>query len=64
MPGGLFAAFDGENADGHDYAASAIEAGAAAMLGSRDVACPRSSSPDVEAALGASPARCCCGCRS
>ena len=52
-PGGLFAAFDGENADGHDYAASAIEAGAAAMLGSRDVGVPAVLVPDVEAALGA-----------
>jgi len=53
VPGGLFAAFDGESADGHDYAASAIEAGAAGMLGSRDVGVPGVLVPDVEAALGA-----------
>jgi UDP-N-acetylmuramoyl-tripeptide--D-alanyl-D-alanine ligase len=52
VPGGLFAAFDGENVDGHDYAASAIEAGAAAMLGSKDVGVPAVLVPDVEAALG------------
>ncbi|WP_034269225.1 UDP-N-acetylmuramoyl-tripeptide--D-alanyl-D-alanine ligase [Actinospica robiniae] len=52
VPGGLFAAFDGEQADGHDYASSAIEAGAAAMLGSRDAGVPGVLVPDVEAALG------------
>lgn len=52
-PGGLFAAFDGENVDGHDYAATAIEAGAVGMLGSRDVGVPAVLVPDVEAALGA-----------
>ncbi|HTJ65904.1 MAG TPA: UDP-N-acetylmuramoyl-tripeptide--D-alanyl-D-alanine ligase [Actinospica sp.] len=52
VPGGLFAAFDGANADGHDFAAAAIEAGAAAMLGSRDVGVPAVIVPDVEAALG------------
>jgi len=50
--GGLFAAFDGANADGHDFAAAAVEAGAAAMLGSRDVGVPGVIVPDVEAALG------------
>jgi UDP-N-acetylmuramoyl-tripeptide--D-alanyl-D-alanine ligase len=49
---GLFAAFDGENVDGHEFAAAAIEAGAAAMLGSRDVGVPGVIVPDVEAALG------------
>lgn len=53
VPGGLFAAFDGDSTDGHDYAASAIEAGAAAMLGSRDVGVPAVLVPDVESALGA-----------
>lgn len=52
VPGGLFAAFDGENVDGHDYAAAAIEAGAAAMLGSRDVGVPAVLVTDVERALG------------
>ena len=51
-PGGLFAAFDGANADGHDFAAAAVAAGAAAMLGSRDVGVPGVIVPDVEAALG------------
>ncbi len=35
-PGGLFVAFAGEKVDGHDYAAIAIAAGAAAVLGTRD----------------------------
>jgi UDP-N-acetylmuramoyl-tripeptide--D-alanyl-D-alanine ligase len=36
-PGGLFVAFHGEKADGHDYAGVAMAAGAAAVLGSRPV---------------------------
>ncbi|MEV0729969.1 UDP-N-acetylmuramoyl-tripeptide--D-alanyl-D-alanine ligase [Polymorphospora sp. NPDC050346] len=36
-PGGLFVAFVGEKVDGHDYAARAVEAGAAGVLGSREV---------------------------
>jgi UDP-N-acetylmuramoyl-tripeptide--D-alanyl-D-alanine ligase len=52
LPGGLFAAFDGANADGHDFAAAAVEAGAAAVLGSRDVGVPGVLVADVEAALG------------
>ena len=52
VPGGLFAAFDGAHTDGHEYAGAAIEAGAAAMLGSRDVGVPAVIVPDVEAALG------------
>jgi UDP-N-acetylmuramoyl-tripeptide--D-alanyl-D-alanine ligase len=40
VPGGLFAAFEGENADGHDYAATAMKAGAAAVLGTRDTGEP------------------------
>ncbi|AEB46436.1 MULTISPECIES: UDP-N-acetylmuramoyl-tripeptide--D-alanyl-D-alanine ligase [Micromonospora] len=35
--GGLFVAFDGEKVDGHDYAAAAVQAGAAAVLGTREV---------------------------
>jgi UDP-N-acetylmuramoyl-tripeptide--D-alanyl-D-alanine ligase len=35
-PGGLFVAFAGEQVDGHDYASSAVAAGAVAVLGSRD----------------------------
>ena len=40
VPGGLFAAFAGERADGHQFAAGAVEAGAAAVLGSRPVGVP------------------------
>ncbi|MFG2061348.1 UDP-N-acetylmuramoyl-tripeptide--D-alanyl-D-alanine ligase [Micromonospora sp. NPDC048871] len=36
-PGGLFVAFDGEKVDGHDFADSAVQAGAVAVLGSREV---------------------------
>ncbi len=36
-PGGLFAAFAGENVDGHDFAAAAVERGAVAVLASRQV---------------------------
>ncbi|MGK5741889.1 UDP-N-acetylmuramoyl-tripeptide--D-alanyl-D-alanine ligase [Micromonospora sp. URMC 103] len=35
--GGLFVAFPGEKVDGHDYAAGAVEAGAVAVLGTREV---------------------------
>ncbi|MEV1330140.1 UDP-N-acetylmuramoyl-tripeptide--D-alanyl-D-alanine ligase [Micromonospora costi] len=36
-PGGLFVAFPGEKVDGHDYAAGTVEAGAVAVLGTREV---------------------------
>ncbi|MBX6357447.1 MAG: UDP-N-acetylmuramoyl-tripeptide--D-alanyl-D-alanine ligase [Micromonosporaceae bacterium] len=36
-PGGLFVAFPGQNVDGHDFAAAAVAAGAAAVLGTRPV---------------------------
>ena len=36
-PGGLFVAFPGERADGHDFAAAAVAAGAVAVLGTRPV---------------------------
>jgi UDP-N-acetylmuramoyl-tripeptide--D-alanyl-D-alanine ligase len=36
-PGGLFVAFDGERVDGHDYAAAAVESGAVAAVGTREV---------------------------
>jgi UDP-N-acetylmuramoyl-tripeptide--D-alanyl-D-alanine ligase len=52
VPGGLFAAFNGANADGHAYAAAAVEAGALAMLGTKDVGVPAVIVPDVGAALG------------
>ncbi|HZP50313.1 MAG TPA: UDP-N-acetylmuramoyl-tripeptide--D-alanyl-D-alanine ligase [Actinocrinis sp.] len=36
-PGGLFAAFVGEHADGHDFAAAAVAQGAAGVLASRQI---------------------------
>ena len=36
LPGQLFVAIPGERSDGHDYAAAAVEAGAAAVLAERD----------------------------
>jgi UDP-N-acetylmuramoyl-tripeptide--D-alanyl-D-alanine ligase len=42
VPGALFAALPGEHADGHDFAAAAVAAGAVAVLASRPV-------PDVPA---------------
>lgn len=51
-PGGLFAALRGEHADGHDHAAAALAAGAAAVLCSRPVAGPRVQVEDVMAAMG------------
>ncbi|NUK73586.1 UDP-N-acetylmuramoyl-tripeptide--D-alanyl-D-alanine ligase [Streptomyces lunaelactis] len=52
-PGSLFAAFAGEHVDGHDYAQSAVAAGAAAVLAPRPVGVPAIVVPDVTAALGA-----------
>ncbi|MGP4003151.1 UDP-N-acetylmuramoyl-tripeptide--D-alanyl-D-alanine ligase [Streptomyces sp. 8N706] len=52
-PDGLFAAFQGEHVDGHDYAQRAVEAGAAAVLAARPVGVPAIVVEDVEAALGA-----------
>ena len=39
-PGGLFVAFAGEHADGHDHAAAAVKAGAVAAVVTRPVAVP------------------------
>jgi UDP-N-acetylmuramoyl-tripeptide--D-alanyl-D-alanine ligase len=50
-PQGLFVAFAGEHVDGHDYAAGAVEGGAAAVLGSRATGVPTVVVPDVQAAL-------------
>ncbi len=50
-PGGLFVAFAGEQVDGHDFAAAAVEAGAAAVLGSRPVGVPCVVVTDVYDAL-------------
>jgi UDP-N-acetylmuramoyl-tripeptide--D-alanyl-D-alanine ligase len=51
-PGALFAALPGERADGHDFAAAAVAAGAAAVLASRPVGVPALITADVQAALG------------
>ncbi len=50
-PGGLFVAFAGEHVDGHDYAAGAVEGGAAAVLGSRRSGAPGVLVPDARQAL-------------
>lgn len=52
-PGALFAALAGERVDGHDYAASSVDAGAAAVLASRDVGVPAILVEDVTVALAA-----------
>jgi UDP-N-acetylmuramoyl-tripeptide--D-alanyl-D-alanine ligase len=52
-PGGLFVAFAGEHADGHDYAGQAREAGAVAVLGSRPTPLPTIVVKDAQAALQA-----------
>ncbi|MEU7260468.1 UDP-N-acetylmuramoyl-tripeptide--D-alanyl-D-alanine ligase [Streptomyces rimosus] len=52
-PGGLFVAFAGEHADGHDYAVQAGRAGAVAVLGSRPTALPTVVVTDTETALQA-----------
>ncbi|MQY02323.1 UDP-N-acetylmuramoyl-tripeptide--D-alanyl-D-alanine ligase [Actinomadura macrotermitis] len=51
-PGALFAAFRGERADGHDFAAAALAAGAAAVLAERPVGGPAVVVDDVQRALG------------
>jgi UDP-N-acetylmuramoyl-tripeptide--D-alanyl-D-alanine ligase len=52
-PGGLFAAVAGEHADGHDFAAAAVAAGAAAVLATRPVPVPSVLVADIPAALAA-----------
>jgi UDP-N-acetylmuramoyl-tripeptide--D-alanyl-D-alanine ligase len=52
-PGGLFAAVAGEQADGHDFAAAAVAAGAVAVLATRPVPVPSVLVADVPAALAA-----------
>jgi UDP-N-acetylmuramoyl-tripeptide--D-alanyl-D-alanine ligase len=52
-PGGLFVAFAGEHADGHDFAGQAGQAGAVAVLGSRPTALPTVVVDDAQAALQA-----------
>ncbi|MEU6536055.1 UDP-N-acetylmuramoyl-tripeptide--D-alanyl-D-alanine ligase [Streptomyces sp. NPDC047000] len=53
VPGSLFAAFAGEHADGHDYAAQVVRAGAVAVLAARPVGVPAIVVDDVQRALGA-----------
>jgi UDP-N-acetylmuramoyl-tripeptide--D-alanyl-D-alanine ligase len=50
-PGGLFVALTGENVDGHEFAAAAVDGGAAAVIGSRPTGAPTVVVPDVQAAL-------------
>jgi UDP-N-acetylmuramoyl-tripeptide--D-alanyl-D-alanine ligase len=50
-PGSLFAALPGEHADGHDFAAAAVAAGAVAVLSSRPTGTPALIVTDVGAAL-------------
>jgi UDP-N-acetylmuramoyl-tripeptide--D-alanyl-D-alanine ligase len=52
-PGALFAALPGERADGHDFAAAAVERGAVAVLATRPVGVPALITRDVPGALGA-----------
>lgn len=51
--GGLFAAVAGERADGHDFAAAAVAAGATAVLATRPVPAPSVLVADVPGALAA-----------
>ena len=50
-PDGLFVAFAGEHADGHDHAPGAVASGAAAVLGTRPTGVPTVVVPDAQAAL-------------
>ena len=52
-PGSLFAAVRGERVDGHDYAKSAIDAGAVAVLAEHDTGTPAIVVDDVVAGLAA-----------
>ncbi|GAA1838451.1 UDP-N-acetylmuramoyl-tripeptide--D-alanyl-D-alanine ligase [Luedemannella flava] len=51
-PGGLFVAFAGAKVDGHDFAPTALAAGAVAVLGTRPVDAPTIVVADPLAALG------------
>lgn len=51
-PGGVFAALRGEHVDGHDFARSAVDAGAAAVLAARPCGMPAVVVDDVPVALG------------
>jgi UDP-N-acetylmuramoyl-tripeptide--D-alanyl-D-alanine ligase len=52
-PGALFVAFAGERVDGHEFAARAVQDGAAAVLAARPVGVPAIVVDDVQSALGA-----------
>ena len=52
-PGTLFVALPGERTDGHDFAARAVESGAAFVLASRATGVPSVVVDDVQLALGA-----------
>lgn len=52
-PGALFVALGGEQVDGHDFAAAAVEAGARLVLAARATGAPSVLVDDVELALGA-----------
>lgn len=49
-PGGLFVAVPGERVDGHDFAATAVEKGAVAVLAAREVDAPAVIVPKVDTA--------------
>jgi len=51
-PGGLFVAVQGEHADGHDFAAAAVRAGASGVLAARPVGVPAVVTANPVAALG------------
>ena len=51
VPGSLFAALPGDHADGHDFAAAAVAAGAVAVLASRPTGTPALIVTDVATAL-------------
>lgn len=52
-PGVLFAALPGERVDGHDYARTAVDAGAVAVLAARELDVPAVVVDDVQEAMGA-----------
>jgi UDP-N-acetylmuramoyl-tripeptide--D-alanyl-D-alanine ligase len=52
VAGGLFVAVPGEHVDGHDFAAAAVRAGAAGVLGARPTGVPTVVVPDPVRALG------------
>jgi UDP-N-acetylmuramoyl-tripeptide--D-alanyl-D-alanine ligase len=53
VPGGLFAAFEGANVDGHEFVRDAVANGAVAVLGTRATAAPTVVVEDCLEAIGA-----------